>query len=119
MKYIIITLAILLTGCAEDKKVVDMVNSNSARYKSLEKSSYIETKSSYIIVQKLSTDSYLIKVNSKNREIDISLVKCKNAYIEKSGSNYLNLPNWLKSYKITTNSKKRECTLSNGDRFTF
>jgi hypothetical protein len=111
--------AVLFTGCAQDEKVINVVDSNSKRYKSLEKTKHIETKSSYIIVQKLSENSYILKINSKNREIEINLVECSNAHIEKDGTNSLGLPNWLNSYRVTTYSKKRECRLSSGDRFTF
>ncbi len=115
------------SGCTNSNSSLKRLKSNHKLYERLGNCTAVITKSATVYIETLPAKKIKVLINSRDREKDIYLSKCK---IDKKEVNIVpvhdNYPfniNWLKSYKISShflNNKKQavlECELSNGEKF--
>ncbi len=109
MRYSILTILILITGCSTNKEIISYTNKNAKELASIRNLNYTQTNSIIAIVKKIDRYKILLAINSKDRESKVIIDSCKigknNTDIEYANSLNDNLPSWLDRYYIITNKK--------------
>jgi len=126
MKYILILVAVFFTACVNDKKILNLMNSNTNRYVTLSKTYYKDLKSSIVTIKDISTSTKIreFQVDIKPKDIDekiyINLCKIDNT-IANSTQLSTKYSSWSSSYKISFNNINQKstivCQLSNKEVF--
>ena len=117
-------LLIFLSGCSTKNEAIEQVKKNASKYKDLSNTQKVLTKGAIIYIT-LKKNKFVISINSRDREVDISLNSCKvngkNSQIEPSSNAEPKFVEWLDSYEVYFNTKaeklKLECQLSNHESF--
>jgi len=113
-------LLIFLSGCSTKNEAIEQV-----KKKDLSNTQEVLTKGAIIYIT-LKKNKFVISINSRDREVDISLNSCKvngkNSQIEPSTNAKPKFVEWVESYEVYFNTKakklKLECQLSNQESFT-
>ena len=121
--YIFIT--ILIVGCSSKNEAFAQLNRNKSSYNKLKMTKTVLVKSAIVhVTYNKKSNNFKVELNSRDREVDISLQKClinkKEAIVEPSSSSY----KWQNSYIVysstsTNKSNLLSCTLNSGDRFSL
>jgi hypothetical protein len=119
MKKMIIAILPLLFGCSDKvpniTTVNELVGKNEHKYKIVAESSYIQTESVIVLIERLNSQEALVSVNSKNPEKDTYISHCTNTI---SPIEFINFQ-WLRSYRVLNRKGKTKCILSNGEVISF
>jgi len=126
--YILILFTLLISGCGSKSSAFDLIKQNQQLYKELKKSKKVLLESAVIYVEQKNKSSFLVAINSRDRETDMFLTECKinskSASIVKVSNDNITSIDWLDSYEVMVefNNKKivtLSCTLNSDDSFSI
>ncbi len=126
MKIAIYILTIfLITACSSKNEAYNQLNRNKSSYNKLKMTKTVLLKSTIVYVTyNKDSKNFKVELNSRDREVDISLQKClinkKEAIVEPSSSTY----KWQNSYIVYSSTSTKQsnllnCALNSGDRFSL
>ena len=126
MKIIVSVLLIIsIVGCSSNNKAYTQLKENKSSYNKLKMTKVALLKSAIVYATyNKESKSFKVELNSRDRDLDISLEQClvnkKESLVEPFGNSSLE---WQDSFMVyspeSSKGTKLTCTLTSGDRFSF